>query len=144
MIKISIQQVRSEASLVQLCLYIKQEASLGNKQKFHKMLCKCVVLVSLVFANLLSPSEQSNCCTDKKGLKIFDANLTTGSSYFDPGSTGVSMTWLKTLGTNQPQGNEKCNLQGVARLTLPTTCTNGKHRSRCRLIFDLHFLKDLS
>ena len=73
-------------------------------------------------------------------MKIFEANLTSGSSYIKSGlGSGLGVSWLKTLGTNE--GSQTCNLQGVVKLTFPPSL-NGKQN--CRLKFDLHLLKDLS
>ena len=49
-------------------------------------------------------------------------------------AAGVS--WLRRLG-----GSGRCNLQGLVKITLPSS-QNGKQK--CRLKFDLHMLKDLS
>ena len=65
-------------------------------------------------------------------MKIFDANLTSGSSYIKTGGTGLAISWLRNLGTNQ--GSEKCNLQGVVRITFPFPI-NGKQK--CHLKFNL-------
>ena len=103
------------------------------------MWCKFVVFVSLITAYLLFPTEAC-CCTDEQGVKIFEANLTSGSSYIKSGlGSGLGVSWLKTLGTNE--GSQTCNLQGVVKLTFPPSL-NGKQN--CRLKFDLHLLKDLS
>ena len=83
------------------------------------MLCTLnfAVFVSLITSHLLFPTE-AYCYTDEKGVKIFEANLTSGSSYIKTGGTGLAISWLRNLGTNQ--GSEKnANLQGVVRITFP-------------------------
>ena len=92
--------------------------------------------VSLITVNLLFPTEPA--CCNKQGVKIFEANLTSGSSNISTTSSAV-VSWLKTLGTNQ--GSETCNLQGVVKINFPPSL-NGKQN--CRLKFNLHMLKDLS
>ena len=99
------------------------------------MLCKFIVFVSLITADLLSLTD---ACCDEQGVKIFEADLTSGISAITMAS-GTKVSWLKTLGTNR--GSLKCNLQGVVRITFPSSL-NGKQN--CRLKFDLLMLKDLS
>ena len=92
--------------------------------------------MSLVTADLLFPTEAS--CCNEQGVKIFEADLTSGSSNITTASS-VVISWLNTLGTNP--GSETCNLRGVIRITFPSSL-NGKQN--CLLKFDLHMLKDLS
>ena len=94
------------------------------------------IFVSLITAYLLFPTEA--LCCNEQGVKIFEANLTTGSSNITTASS-VVISWLNTLGTNP--GSETCNLRGVIRITFPSSL-NGKQN--CILKFDLHLLKDLS
>ena len=92
--------------------------------------------MSLITADLLFPTEFA--CCNEQGVKIFEADLTSGSSNITTASS-VVISWLKTLGTNP--GNETCNLQGVVRITFPSSL-NGKQN--CHLKFNLHLLKELS
>ena len=92
--------------------------------------------MSLITADLLFPTEFA--CCNEQGVKIFEADLTSGSSNITTASS-VVISSLKTLGTNP--GNETCNLQGVVRITFPSSL-NGKQN--CHLKFNLHLLKNLS
>lgn len=83
----------------------------------------------LITAEILFPTEA--CCSTEGGVKIFKADLTSGRYKTAPG-----VSWLRRLG-----GSGRCNLQGVVKITLPSS-QNGKQK--CRLKFDLHMLKDLS
>ena len=97
------------------------------------MWCKYIVFVSLITADLLFPAS-----CNEQGVKIFEADLTSGSSDITTASS-AKVSFLRNLGTNQ--GSETCNLQGVVRITFPSSI-NGKQN--CRLKFNLQMLKDVS
>ena len=87
------------------------------------MWCKYIVFVSLITADLLFPAS----CSSEQGVKIFEADLTSGSSKITKASN-AKVCYMRTLGTNR--GSEKCNLQGVIRITFPPSI-NGKHCDQC-------------
>ena len=92
------------------------------------MWCKYIVFVSLITADLLFPAS----CSSEQGVKIFEADLTSGSSKITKASN-AKVCYMRTLGTNR--GSEKCNLQGVIRITFPPSI-NGKQNCRLNMKCD--------
>ena len=95
------------------------------------MQCNLVIFCMIfITAELLFPTEAC-CCSTKDGFKVFEADLTSGEYKSAP-----AISWMKSLG-----GSGTCNLQGVVKITLPSSISG---KQKCRLKFDLHMLKDLS